>query len=91
MAGGEEQDSTCTCLTEQGTHYHMPVNTCRAIARYGQYEPFLDEPGTELLDGRETQEANLQKLELINQGSTIAGKVSDVAGSGNRAGEVAEQ
>ena len=32
----------CTCLTEQGTHYALPVETCRRVAWEGVYDPFKD-------------------------------------------------
>ena len=91
MSSGEDLDGTCTCLTEQGTKFYMPTNTCRVIAREGQYEPFYDERGTDLLDGRETQRENLRTLDLLEQGSTIAGDPAAVNGSGNRvSGEAAK-
>lgn len=34
-------DVSCRCLTEQGTRYELPDDTCRDIARYGpSYNPF---------------------------------------------------
>ena len=35
-------DTSCTCLTEQGTRYNMAREQCVLVARWGQYEPFLD-------------------------------------------------
>ena len=36
-------NDTCGCVTEQGTRYLLELRQCLAIARWGQYEPFLDE------------------------------------------------
>lgn len=42
---GEWRDnSSCTCVTEQGTRYQLEHTTCAQVSRLGQYEPFYDEP-----------------------------------------------
>ena len=40
-AGGDDGNSRCTCLTEQGTRYVLDLETCAYVARHGQYEPML--------------------------------------------------
>jgi hypothetical protein len=37
------ENSSCTCLTEQGTRYALEMQACATIARHGQYEPYYDE------------------------------------------------
>ena len=34
------EDGRCSCMTEQGTHYAVPVDRCRAIVADGLYNPF---------------------------------------------------
>lgn len=38
---GVFRGASCSCITEQGTRYAMPMPECNAIAINGQYEPFL--------------------------------------------------
>jgi hypothetical protein len=38
------EDGRCSCITEQGTKYHMDLNVCRTIAADGQYNPFRKAP-----------------------------------------------
>ncbi|UUF02515.1 hypothetical protein [Xanthomonas hortorum] len=38
-------------MTEQGTHYVVDQQTCRYIARRGQYEPYRDERNDRYVDG----------------------------------------
>lgn len=38
------EDGRCSCITEQGTKYHMDLNVCRTIASEGQYNPFRRTP-----------------------------------------------
>lgn len=35
-------ESSCTCLTEQGTRVRVQASVCRHIARYGVYNPFRE-------------------------------------------------
>jgi hypothetical protein len=42
MSSGVDGSDSCTCITDQGTRYLMPLARCRLIARHGQYEPFID-------------------------------------------------
>lgn len=37
----EIREASCSCITEQGTRYTMAFADCSAIARSGQYEPYL--------------------------------------------------
>lgn len=55
-ANGEFMRSSCTCLTEQGTRYHLDISACRVIAMNGQYEPFYDERTSTRGDGYRIQE-----------------------------------
>ncbi|MEL1264402.1 zonular occludens toxin domain-containing protein [Pseudoxanthomonas putridarboris] len=48
---GEHVEPSCTCLTEQGTHYVVQHALCRFIARRGQYEPYRDERNSRWVDG----------------------------------------
>ena len=36
------EDGRCSCMTEQGTHYAVPVGRCRAIVADGLYNPFSE-------------------------------------------------
>ncbi len=38
-------DGRCTCNTEQGTRYEVPVKQCRLIVANGMYNPFLPPSG----------------------------------------------
>jgi hypothetical protein len=45
MSGGDHGDESCTCYTEQVTKLmDVRQDTCRHVARYGQYDPFLAPP-----------------------------------------------
>ena len=61
-ANGEAQDANCTCLTEQGTRYLLPHDTCRVVAMNGQYEPYFEERGTTRADGVAQQREYSQRL-----------------------------
>lgn len=80
MIGGDHRTGTCTCLTEQGTRYRMPLQTCRAIAIDGQYEPYYKEPGTRLVDGERMQEFSRRDIAAAQQRD---GAVSIPAPSGS--------
>ncbi|RRU12124.1 zonular occludens toxin domain-containing protein [Stenotrophomonas sp. 278] len=43
MSSGEGLDGTCTCLTEQGTRWLIPLVQCRQLARWGPaYNPYKE-------------------------------------------------
>lgn len=83
VIGGDLETGSCRCKTEQGTKYVIrdrsgreDVATCRTIAMDGQYEPYYKERGSELLNSRETTEANKQVLaqaQLFADGSNKRG------------------
>lgn len=40
---GEWKTASCTCMTEQGTRYHLSQPECRTVARHGQeYNPYRE-------------------------------------------------
>ncbi|MFK3847851.1 MULTISPECIES: zonular occludens toxin domain-containing protein [Bacteria] len=43
MSSGTDVDRTCSCITEQGTKYRLPMDMCIAIALQGpQYNPYRE-------------------------------------------------
>jgi len=60
---GELKRASCTCLTEQGTRYLLPVRYCASIARNGQYEPYYTERSTEGMGGRDLYQKYAEKLQ----------------------------
>lgn len=36
------EDGRCTCMTEQGTRYEVPLDRCRAMVANGVYNPFVE-------------------------------------------------
>lgn len=69
MIGGSAHTGSCSCLTEQGTRYVMPVDTCRFIAVNGQYEPFRDERNARLADGYTQQAAIIESQRVAEWGA----------------------
>ena len=61
MEGGYRDNSSCTCLTEQGTRYLLEMSTCASIARNGQYEPFYQEQGDQRMVSGERQVGMLRQ------------------------------
>lgn len=59
--GGYRDNSSCTCLTEQGTRYLVEMATCATIARNGQYEPFYQEQGDQRMVSGERQVGMLRQ------------------------------
>jgi len=52
MSFGHDGTEGCSCMTEQGTRYQMPVSECMYNARYGpDYNPFLKETAREKREG----------------------------------------
>ena len=48
-------DGRCTCNTEQGTHYDMPLKQCRLVVQNGVYNPFIP-PASSDAGSREKQD-----------------------------------
>lgn len=77
LATGDHAESSCTCLTEQGTLYAMQENRCAMIARRGQYEPFRNE-----------RVGDRQRLDDVTQRAIIAGKLAESALKQSPAGTI---
>jgi hypothetical protein len=57
-------EPSCTCLTEQGTHYSLDIGICQIIAENGQYEPYYNMPdSTTAYDGSDLSRQQYRKLE----------------------------
>lgn len=66
------ENSSCTCLTEQGTRYWLDLQTCATIARHGQYEPFYQERSDQRhVDGYRQQEMLREDLRLGQRGTAV--------------------
>lgn len=83
---GESRGLSCGCITEQGTRYEVEFDTCAVIARYGQYEPYLQ-------SGQASPSGSGAQLSLPGDhappagggiGAIISGDPSSVTGSGIR-------
>ncbi len=72
LVDGSHAFESCTCLTEQGTRYVMPYETCHLISRRGQYEPLFDERSQRTADAQTQMERN---REAINRRAAGAGVV----------------
>jgi hypothetical protein len=74
MEGGYRENSSCTCLTEQGTRYRLEISTCATIAREGQYEPFFQERGDQRhVDGYSQQQMLRADMRSRNISETVTG------------------
>lgn len=72
---GDQDDPSCTCVTEQGTRYHLADEpTCRLIARHGQYEPYRDERNDRFVDGPSQMERARDELAQVGQGGGVVGR-----------------
>jgi len=60
-ANGDRSEAGCSCVTEQGTTYVLDLTYCRAIARYGQYEPYYEEMRSDRVVATDRQQ--LQEIE----------------------------
>ncbi|CCG39182.1 zonular occludens toxin family protein [Xanthomonas citri pv. mangiferaeindicae LMG 941] len=69
-AHGERMGPTCTCLTEQGTQYVLDQQTCRYIARRGQYEPYRARRDDRFVDGATQIDRGLESIAERGQGAT---------------------
>lgn len=76
-ADGSYRDSlSCTCLTEQGTRYHLDYAACAVVAKDGQYEPFYDERSDQRRVGAEGQADMLHEdLRQARAGDSVGGSV----------------
>ena len=88
MRGENWNADTCTCLTEQGTRYEMPIATCAQVARHGgRYNPYKipdtamsqPTPDTERLDEKDTP---VEGAETV-AGAGIGARYGDIAGYGS--------
>uniref|UniRef100_UPI003F7ECCB8 zonular occludens toxin domain-containing protein n=1 Tax=Xanthomonas sp. 0924 TaxID=2835534 RepID=UPI003F7ECCB8 len=86
-AHGERVGPTCTCMTEQGTHYVVDQQTCRYIARRGQYEPYRDERDDRYVDaptqidrGLQTLAKRAQESALVSRGNRSVGTFPESPG-----------
>lgn len=80
-AQGKHVEPSCTCMTEQGTHYEVDDPTCRFIARRGQYEPYRDERNDRFVDGHVQIERASEELAQRGQGG-VAVFSADKRGQG---------
>ncbi|MBV6795974.1 zonular occludens toxin domain-containing protein [Xanthomonas euvesicatoria] len=69
-ASGDRMGPTCTCLTEQGTQYVLDQQTCRYIARRGQYEPYRARRDDRFVDGATQIDRGLETIAERGQGVT---------------------
>lgn len=96
MIGGDAHFGSCSCLTEQGTRYVMPLDTCRFVAVNGQYEPFRDERNARLADGYTQQAAIIEGQRVAEFGAgqgpaVTGGNAAAVSGIGHAGDLVAPQ
>lgn len=80
LVDGEwRENSSCTCLTEQGSRYLLEMQQCSYVARHGQYEPYFDERGDQRnVDGESQLEmlrADVRQRRLTEQ---VGGSVGTV-------------
>jgi hypothetical protein len=79
-------DGRCSCNTEQGTHYDVPLKQCRLIVQNGLYNPFVppsspsDDPGQK--DGDEGQRGRRQAAVPLDGHAEPGSSVADVGSSG---------
>ncbi|AAW75522.1 zonular occludens toxin domain-containing protein [Xanthomonas oryzae pv. oryzae] len=69
-ASGDRIGPTCTCLTEQGTQYVLDQQTCRYIARRGQYEPYRARRDDRYVDGPTQIDRGLDSIAERGHGVT---------------------
>lgn len=70
------EDGRCSCLTEQGTRYAVPVLTCRQIATDGLYNPFVASDADR--QGRQARPADQHQPQAAGQSAelpTVSGEV----------------
>lgn len=55
MSSGQSGDRSCSCKTEQGTDYRLPLNRCERVARWGgAYNPYAKPEGPATQPGGNT-------------------------------------
>lgn len=74
--------ASCSCVTEQGTIYRMPVPTCRLIARVGQYEPHYTEKSPDYRDAPALREHHEQRIREVDSERVVLDAPGQVAGYG---------
>lgn len=77
-------DGRCTCNTEQGTRYEVPLKQCREIVSNGLYNPFLASPaGDQERSGqdKDTDQAGRREAALPPAGPPVSAAVSFDASS----------
>lgn len=75
-------DGRCSCQTEQGTHYDVPVKQCRLIVANGLYNPFVGPAGghDKTPDQSENRQSSTrQQAALPRDGYSMDGSSEGVA------------
>lgn len=67
-------DGRCHCVTEQGTAYALPADTCRMVASAGVYNPFLPPPGQ---GGGSRESGPAGRREAASPPADLSARVSD--------------
>lgn len=75
-SGTTDKDTTCTCLTEQGTRYELSQPECRTLARHGPvYNPYKQQrdvqTGTGLPGSAQAQPAAIPGQAMPTAGDAI--------------------
>lgn len=75
LVDGEWRDnSSCTCVTEQGSRYWLEMQACVTVARYGQYEPYFSERSEQRrVDGPAQQEMIYADQRARRVGDQVSG------------------
>lgn len=69
------ENSSCTCLTEQGTRYWLEMSACATVARHGQYEPFYQERSDQRHVSGERQVEMLYEDQRVSRAAALSGSV----------------
>jgi len=89
MSSGVDGSQGCTCITDQGTRYIVKLQRCRAIARHGQYEPFIDSRLSERFEQSDrTQLDRLRPEEAQALPSPPRSGISDLRASSTSYGQI---
>lgn len=77
--GAYRENSTCTCLTEQGTRYQLEQAVCVQVARVGQYEPYYAERGDQRhVDGHAQIDMIRNDIETRRVTESVSGNAGSV-------------
>lgn len=82
---GHARNSSCTCLTEQGTRYLVDLATCTMIARHGQYEPFRRMREAENRTGLDALTVQSHHIDRLQSGQVAAAVQGGTVGYGQMA------